>query len=95
MARLIMMCVIVLQVLLCNSVNPQNTKRKTEYFAVNKEGLREINIACLLPADDWRLFSIKRVSPAIDIAIEKANPALISSNCTLVGSACRYSLTIR
>ena len=95
MARLIVMCVIVLQVLLCNSVNSRNTKRKTDYFAVNKEGLREINIASLLPADDWRLFSIKRVSPAIDIAIEKVNPTLISSNCTLVRITCPYSSTIR
>ena len=77
-----------LQVLLCNSVNAKNTKRKMDYFAVNKKGLRKINIASLLPADDWRLFSIKRISPAIDIAIEKVNPTFLSSNCTLVGSAC-------
>ena len=83
MAKLIFVA-FVLNMLLCKHVNSQTTKRKPDYFAVNKDGLREINIASLLPADDWRLFSIKRVSPAIEIAIEKVNPTLVSSNCTLV-----------
>ena len=83
MAKTLLM-VVVLSFTLCSIVNSQKTKRKTDHFSVNKEGLREINIASLLPADEWRLFSIKRVSPAIEIAIEKVNPALVSRNCTLV-----------
>ena len=65
-------------------VSAQNTKRKSDYFTVNKDGLREINIASILPADEWRLFSIKRVSPAVDIAMEKVNPELVSKNLSLV-----------
>ena len=46
----------------------------------------EIKIATVLPADETRLFSIKRVRPAIEFAIEKMNPMLARFNKTLVAN---------
>lgn len=45
--------------------------------------LIEIKIATVLPADEARLFSIKRVQPAIELAIRKMNPVLAPLNRTL------------
>lgn len=44
----------------------------------------QIKIATVLPADETRLFAIKRVQPAIEYAIEKMNPVLAPYNKTLV-----------
>ena len=66
-----------------NVAKAQNEKRRHDFFSLNKDGLREVKIASLLPANEWRLFSIKRVSPAVEIAMEKVNPKLTSKNLTL------------
>ena len=67
-----------------HSAQSQNVRHRDDYFTLSKTGLREIKIASVLPATAWRPFSIRRVSPAVDIAMEKVNPTLASKNLTLV-----------
>lgn len=39
------------------------------HFLAYVDGTKTLNIACLLPADDKRLFSISRVAPALEIVV--------------------------
>lgn len=60
------------------------TQDKTNSSAKSNPYMQTIKIATVLPADESRLFAIKRVQPAIEYAIEKMNPLLAPLNRTLV-----------
>ena len=54
--------------------------KESDTLIQNRTNMKEIKIAALLPSNDSHPFSIKRVRPAIEIAIDKMNPLIAHHN---------------
>lgn len=68
--------------------SPHNIERREalrQYSDVDSSNshMQEVKIATVLPGDDWHPFNIKRVQPAIELAIDKMNPIIAHHNRTL------------
>lgn len=57
---------------------------KSQNYNTLKREIENITIATVLPFGERMLFSVERVQPAIDIAIEKVNPMLDKLNKRLI-----------